>query len=100
MQEHPNDIGIVAAGANAAEMARRFLHPELTGLHGDPITKTTDWQRPTTEAERAAMAEGIEQAATRARLAAEAKASALEAIARVEKRLADAQAAVELFDCL
>ena len=36
MREHPKDLGVILAGANAAEMAKRFLHPELEGQHGGP----------------------------------------------------------------
>lgn len=47
MREHPNDIGFIAAGTNAAEMARRFLHPELEGPHaGGSALPTLTGARP------------------------------------------------------
>lgn len=83
----------VEAGAYAAEMARSVLL-------GTPIAKTSAWERPTTDAERAAMTEGMYWAAEEERLLAERRASAERARLQREQIASEAEAAIQVFDWL
>lgn len=78
MREHPNDLGFLIAGANAAETAKRFLHPELEGQHGGPtvlpslmapaIPSAIEW---VTQEENERLAAEARARATATRVAAE-----------------------------
>lgn len=110
MQEHTSVSGFLVAATNAAEMARRYLHPELKGQHGGgcalpAITGVDEQAVIPPEWDWALLAK--ERASRDARVRAQEAAIEIERIAQAEhariqfeKMTADAEAAVELFGWL
>ena len=108
MREHVNASGFLTAGTNAAEMARRLLHPELKGLHAGGIAltpMTVDQPASPPEFDWAILAKerARRDAESRARAAA-AEAEWLEqwqrAVSQMEQLTAEAESSVRVFDWL